>query len=505
MLLLLTIIYCIRQGSNALPLDLDNLFTSRADPISLTSPSPGEQRSLLDIIWSCLATTIACAWVTAHPNVPEPNEEWWWVTWTRIKAMFWALVAPELVFAWSCRQYLDARNHSKKYKSRGWTMVHGHFFAMGGFLLYEDGKPAATLDGDDLEQMSQSGEIDFPSISAEEIMDKSKGDGLSKVFALVQTIWFIAQCISRYIQHLALAELEVTTLALAAVNAMMYFCWWDKPLNVLYPVRVDHKPLVLDQSPNDDAVIRTASTDTHVPHLVSLPSDDSTSDNERQTHSQWMYCLSTPFSSFRHCILQPLYSIWTAIAHALRESITEDGWWGTVTMLVFVHLTAGPMFELIGMDDDASGHLRVGIFASTRSREYIHFWIVVPMGICVSIFGVIHIVAWSSDFPSNAERVLWRSAAAIISCEPALPAIAFMFAVMNWSLPKFLRYEGYVWGWLENVLDVNHVIGFVIALTLFVLYVLARVLLLILSVATLQELPPSAFEKVQWSEIFPHI
>jgi hypothetical protein len=36
-----------------------------------------------------------------------------------------------------------------------------------------------------------------------------------------------------------MTNLEVITLAYAALNGMMYFFWWDKPLNVRVPVEVE--------------------------------------------------------------------------------------------------------------------------------------------------------------------------------------------------------------------------------------------------------------------------
>ena len=81
-------------------------------------------------------------------------------------------------------------------------------------------------------------EIVFPTITAAEIQDKARGDFLSKAIAILQTIWFIVQCIARGTQGLALTELELVTLALASLNGVMYFFWWDKPLGVNEPIKV---------------------------------------------------------------------------------------------------------------------------------------------------------------------------------------------------------------------------------------------------------------------------
>ena len=80
--------------------------------------------------------------------------------------------------------------------------------------------------------------IEFPNVTVEEIEDRSKSDGLSKTFALGQTLWFVAQCIARRAQHLDLTPVELLTLSLAVINGVVYFLWWNKPMDVRCPIRV---------------------------------------------------------------------------------------------------------------------------------------------------------------------------------------------------------------------------------------------------------------------------
>jgi len=87
-------------------------------------------------------------------------------------------------------------------------------------------------------RLEKEDQIEFPTITTEEIEDKSKGDGLSKLILILQTGWFIVQCIARGAQGLAITELEIATMALCSLNAMMYFFWWYKPLDVKYRVPV---------------------------------------------------------------------------------------------------------------------------------------------------------------------------------------------------------------------------------------------------------------------------
>ena len=74
-----------------------------------------------------------------------------------------------------------------------------------------------------------------------ELKDKAKSDSLTKFIVLVQTLWFVIQCIARGIEHYTLTELEIVRLAYAMMNFFIYLFWWDKPRNVECPIRV-YKP-----------------------------------------------------------------------------------------------------------------------------------------------------------------------------------------------------------------------------------------------------------------------
>ena len=86
----------------------------------------------------------------------------------------------------------------------------------------------------------ETSKIAFPTITAAEIHDEGRGDFLSKAITIVilQSIWFITQCIARGVEGIALTELELVTLALASLNGLMYYFWWDKPLGVKEPIKL---------------------------------------------------------------------------------------------------------------------------------------------------------------------------------------------------------------------------------------------------------------------------
>lgn len=118
-------------------------------------------------------------------------------------------------------------------------MTHGMFLVMGGFVLTDSsGKRIGVLQEIDLERLLSRGQIVLPHLSSSEIMDKSKGDAITKTLVLIQTTWFMLQVISRALQHLPITELELTTSAFALLNILTYTLWWKKPMDVRHPVLI---------------------------------------------------------------------------------------------------------------------------------------------------------------------------------------------------------------------------------------------------------------------------
>ena len=136
--------------------------------------------------------------------------------------------------------YLQILNLKILTLDRGWTKTHGHFIQMGGFMLFGEGDIAkGVLSPERFSELLAAGKINFPTVTVEEIEDRSKADGFTKTIALGQTLWFVAQYIARRSQHLDLTLVELLTLSLAVLNGLMYFLWWNKPLDVRCPVRVN--------------------------------------------------------------------------------------------------------------------------------------------------------------------------------------------------------------------------------------------------------------------------
>ncbi|KAF8647152.1 hypothetical protein AX16_006983 [Volvariella volvacea WC 439] len=134
---------------------------------------PSKIRSTWELVWNCLGTIFVCTYVAIHPNMPDPNSSKRRRLWEKVKMSVYALLAPEVVIVMALRQ-------------RG--------------------------------------------------RNKAKGDLLTKAIVVVQTSWFVVQCIARHAQSLVITQLELVTLAFATLNIITYFLWRSKPLNAQYPI-----------------------------------------------------------------------------------------------------------------------------------------------------------------------------------------------------------------------------------------------------------------------------
>jgi hypothetical protein len=113
------------------------------------------------------------------------------------------------------------------------------FAHMGGFrLVSQDGSKRTSLYGGEFFDRVLKGEIKMPTITKNEVNDKSSGDGIVKAIGVIQELWFGIQAANRLRQVLIVTELEVAILAHVVLNMFIYWYWWNKPLNVRCPVDV---------------------------------------------------------------------------------------------------------------------------------------------------------------------------------------------------------------------------------------------------------------------------
>ncbi|KAF7375229.1 hypothetical protein MSAN_00409500 [Mycena sanguinolenta] len=406
---------------------------SRDELVSCDSST--NSRSLFTILTSCLITVFACTWVSVHPNVPPPNQSKLALLRRRLGLMLVAVIAPELMAGFAVRQFIDARWFAEKYNV---SMTHGFFFAMGGFVSKGGHHPITTPEQLCLEPEYVAA---IQSIEAEVIEDKSKGDSMSKGVALLQGLWFIAQCLSRVHQDLPLTQLEVATLAFQFVSVFIWVLWWYKPLDVQQPILIGSKPFDVQQPVSIEPVLNGPRANGPADELVGVG----------------------------------------LIGRGRR----------------FMCEVVGPMLDGVFCDFDPSTSTFVPAFWSTHGLEYIlsarsfHSKRLIPYMFpqCLigTIFGVVHCAAWHTYFPSNGEMLLWRACSLVIALMPLVLGVGTTLVSFDYL-----------------TVNDRIVTAFLLGIPLLA-YSVARIILCAIAFTTLRALPPNAFVDVDWTTYIPHL
>ncbi|KAF8217262.1 hypothetical protein K438DRAFT_1658734 [Mycena galopus ATCC 62051] len=402
MLLLLLLMHVFSQNSSAAPPSHPfdaQLSTDSCDDIN-------NCRQLFGIVWGCLATIFACTWVSVHPNVPPPDQSWLALFWRRLKMMLIGILVPEIMAGFAVRQFLGAWMLSREY---GFSKTLGFFFIMGGFVS-STGYPIATEKQLRDPTLGPEFQETIKAVNVEDIMDKSKGDALSKGVALAQGLWFITQCVARVHQHLAMTELEVATLGFAVMNIFIWLLWWNKPLDV-------QRPIVI----------------TSPEHISTQP----TSPARVSRRERFSYAIYGVYSGHNY---EPLSS------------------------------TSVPSFWTLPVEDLRP--LLFTIFIGT-------------------LLGAIHCAAWNTDYLSTVEMWMWRVCSLAITTVPSLIAFS-IFGGTHTSARTILDLV---------VIGANAIMMF----SGILIYIAARLILIVLPLIALRSLPPSAFLDVNWSVYIPHI
>ncbi|KAK3401474.1 hypothetical protein B0T20DRAFT_115879 [Sordaria brevicollis] len=270
-------------------------------------PEP-TRRGTFGILSACIVTLGLCVWTALHLNLPRYDEGTLTVQMRKVGWLIIGLFSPEMIVYTAFIQWLEARrivktmNSGTGYSStkasfwktafswlgrlgkstpddietsshtlehtEKWTMTHGFFAVMGGFVIdFQDPnqstdstegmilnffparkaswKPrqSLTLTSEGIKVLKKSGNSSLiPMISEKLIKDKSKGSAFAKSFVCLQASWFIGQYIARARQGLPISLLELNTLGHAICTIAIYMLWWSKPLDIEQPDRLYFTP-----------------------------------------------------------------------------------------------------------------------------------------------------------------------------------------------------------------------------------------------------------------------
>jgi len=373
---------------------------------------------------------------------------------------------------------------------------------MGGFMIYEDNIQKGVLSLEGFEDLLQNGKITFPTITEEEINDRSKADGLAKALVLIQTSWFVVQVLVRYIRRLVITELELATVAFGVLNGAMYFLWWSKPLDIRCGVPI----YVVNDLEDNEADI--ASTTSEISHATSSSERECLfiqlsdvmvlrNDVENIISEQLPEIPSLQFPLLPYTQIPPLQPINSKAplqpeSSLLRFMIRIKILWKPIkaTLTLLIHRIQSATIP------PGEGQMSVAIFYAGRTSPKERGGAVLFAIILGMIFGGIHCTGWDLSFPTSTERDVWRSCAAIITA--MLPA-GLAFNLMLLSIASFLRINP-----AEKGTPFIRAGEFSLALGI-AIYVCARIGLLIVAFSSLRNLPAGAYDVVPWTTFIPHV
>ncbi|KAK7418271.1 hypothetical protein QQX98_004056 [Neonectria punicea] len=239
------------------------LFTFALHPIAAGNATdiPGTERQIrgwveepnsrgtLGIVRSSLTTVFLCTWTVLCLNVPAEDESCSSRLWRKFRWMMLALSGPEFLLCFAIGQYAASSRSVALFHSSGfteWSMQHGFFADMGGFVLAPPDFPNFPINSKQLHYLVSRGYVAMPSVSKREIDDRTKANYFAKFVTIIQTTWFLLQVIGRGITHLHVTTLELTAVAIVVCTFGTFYCWYKKPVDIEVPI-VIHPNVDLSQ------------------------------------------------------------------------------------------------------------------------------------------------------------------------------------------------------------------------------------------------------------------
>jgi hypothetical protein len=261
----------------------------------------------------------------------------------------------------------------------------------------------------------------------------------------------------------------VSTFALAALSGATYYLWWNKPLDVRYSVQVNLLPLpqsISAQGPQS-AIVEEICNPQQTPAVIPNP--------EPNPEPSPVEPNSTSVPAPKSTRMQRLS------AFIGRERPQQ------ATFLTNCHEAVRDVFcTFFGEPDiimEPNSPLRAPTFYAPETPDDILFFGYVSI-VAALAFGAIQCAAWSFHFLSVQEKLAWRVSVGFVC---GLPAFAGFIALT------------------DRVVKIPARFAQVIIFPSIVIYILARIVLLLLPCLALRELPPKAFVDIQWSSFLPHI
>lgn len=396
------------------------------------------ERGGFQIVWSCVALIITCTWTALHLNVPASGNGFWEKTLRKLKWMLITIIFPELVLAhamieltaavddfmkmskrehdflrtkwcvhpskqvlllhkllsgsWMSLLYtsrpkataiqndeeaahtqaqhnIDAEESlNEKHKNcevlsfQRWTLSHNYLANMGGLKV--NGNITTGLC---LVKALENGKIfelmENIRLSKDDIMDKSKADNLVRLLWLWQMLRLLVELIIRLVQHLPITQLEVITASFCVITLITVVVQISKPQSIDQSIHVFVEP-------------KHSFTEIQHGHFTQIQQD---------------YDMD-----------------WTSQGQNILSLFTFYFGAGPFKLHIFpVPLTGTNEKKFRIRNDDFRGLNSVTLPRMTAPSKIFS----VSLGLATIVFRLIHCTAWNFQFPTVAEKWIWRGCA----------------------------------------------------------------------------------------------
>ncbi|KAI7084949.1 hypothetical protein KC356_g6296 [Hortaea werneckii] len=373
------------SSTNIIP-DPSHQSNSSTELVGWQDESSG--RGSLSIVLSCLYTTAICTWVVIHARIDRREK---FRVAHKLALCFKTFIAPEFIAVEAAQEWTQAQRtvrDAAKYTDAGMKLVQAYYIGMFG-IRYRTSEGTRVLWPNQFQWLLEQGHFEWShhpewGLSEEVIKDKSNADSAAKLFALAQSVWFVARCATRAFHHFPISPLESMTLGYIPLFMIAYLFWWVKPKDIELPSIVD-LPLL---------------SESQQEHFENLAVDDSFDEEGKASQTS-------------------LWSAWYLTPRVFEKEQTErDAQAEEEEYAIEIQLWQDHRNKCLLLDcqdcrqrKPQRPSKRKEIILSHWNPELYHskLW---PITCLAGIsFPALHLVCWNTTFPTHFESWLWRGAA----------------------------------------------------------------------------------------------
>lgn len=461
----------------------------------------------MDIVWASLVIIFLCSWSILHLNIPPnflpaPRSESAWrslrrtffTSWFLFKRklgwMIVTIMVPEFVFGLAVEAFMSARKCTKQIREFqrenesedevNWTWTHSMYANMGGFVL-KFPKPTVDVSQTTVKNgRSMEGNAnDWATKFLHKFRDNNKrGHPLVGPFDWdTHSLHFLLA--RDYLQRSRELNPKEETDGERTARSLSGDTWTLTAAQILESRRIEiitqlpdiTEAQILDKSKSNPIVTGLALVQISwlVIQLIIRAVEMRQSSQIEVSALAFAVCALFTYSFLW---LHPKDISTPTVITANRSPDREE----------FKKLVDTGLFEQ--SYEDTGGSYAPPTSTTTLATGGFDASIM-AMLLVLSLFGAVHLVAWNITFPSPIEQLLWRISSVVIA---AAPLAIFLYGMIVGNA------KANVPSWIETAVN----------LTMVLLFIIARLFLLVEAFRSTYYLPPDSYVAT-WASNIPHI